>query len=272
VKAEFDVPADGAQSVDGRRLYAPERQERILRRARTDGRVDVAVVATELQVTPETIRKDLQILERAGLVRRVHGGAFPAERVSLETAMADRVDHADAKMAIARRALSELPESGSIFIEAGSTTQRLAEILPDNRNLVVITNSLPAAMALAARPNFTVITLGGRVRDVTLGEVGNLALRSLAELTITVAFLGTNGISVHRGLTTPDSAEAEVKRAILAAADTRILLADASKIGSVALWRYGSLSDIEALITDSSADPGILAGIRAAGPRTILAD
>lgn len=260
-----------SRNGDGRRLYAPERQERILSRARAEGRVDVAEAAEELQVTPETIRKDLQFLERAGFVRRVHGGAFPVERVSLETSVAERVDHADAKIAIARRALAEVPETGAIFIEAGTTTQRLAEMLPDNRRLTVITNSLPAALTLATRPNFTVITLGGRVRDVTLGEVGTFALRSLEELAIEVAFLGTNGISLQRGLTTPDAAEADIKRAIIACADRRVLLADSSKIGAVALWRYGNVSDVSVLITDSSADDSDVAQLRAAGPQVFIA-
>ena len=255
----------------GRRLYATERQERILARARAEGRVDVARVAEELQVTPETIRKDLDLLEQAGFVRRVHGGAFPVERGALEKSITDRIDHAGEKLAIARRALDEVPDSGSIFIEAGSTTQRLAEILPDNRSLVVITNSLPAAVLLAARPGGTVITLGGRVRDVTLGEVGPFALRSLKELAVDVAFLGANGISVHRGLTTPDSAEADVKRAIIAAASRRVLLADSSKIGTVALWRYGSVSDVQVLITDGNADPADVAQLRAAGPDVFVA-
>ncbi|NJC69235.1 DeoR/GlpR transcriptional regulator [Planosporangium thailandense] len=258
--------------LDGRRLYAPERQERILSRARAEGRVDVAEVAEELQVTPETIRKDLQSLERAGFVRRVHGGALPVERVSLETSVAERVEHAEAKLAIARCALAEVPETGAIFIEAGSTTQRLAEMLPDNRRLVVITNSLPAALSLATKPNFTVITLGGRVRGVTLGEVGKFALRSLQELAIEVAFLGTNGISVHRGLTTPDAAEADIKQAIIKCADRRVLLADSSKIGAVALWRYGNVSDIHTLITDAGADPSDITQLRAAGPQVLIAE
>jgi DeoR family fructose operon transcriptional repressor len=145
-------------------------------------------------------------------------------------------------------------------------------MLPENRQLVVITNSLPAALALAARPGYTVITLGGRVRDVTLGEVGQFALRSLQELSVDIAFLGSNGISVQRGLTTPDAAEADVKRAIITAAARRVLLADSSKIGAVALWRYGSVSDIDLLITDAGAADADIAALRSAGPRVLVAN
>ena len=266
-------PVDGMSTAPrGSRMYATERQQLLLSRVRADGRLDVRALADELGVTPETVRKDLSVLARAGLVHRVHGGALPVERVTIETAVTERVDHAAAKRAIARAALAELPDSGSIYLECGSTTQCLAELLPDDRRLVVVTNSLPIALLLVARPNLTVITLGGRVRAVTLAEVDNFALRSLDEIVVDVAFLGTNGISLHRGLTTPDSAEAAVKRASLSVADRRVLLADGSKIGAVALWRYGAVSDVEVLITDRSADAALLAQLRAAGPRVVCVD
>src|ERR1700730_1688317 len=240
-----------------RRLYAAERQQLILTRARIDGHVEVQLAADDLGVTPETIRKDLQVLERGGLMRRVH-------------ATAGRIDHADAKSAIANRALAELPDTGAIFIESGSTTPAFAEMLPEDRPLVVITNSLPAALILAPKPAFTVITLGGRVRGVSLAEVDTLALRSLREIVVDVAFLGANGISVQRGLTTPDSAEADVKRATLAIAQKRVVLADGSKMGAVALWRYGAVADIDVLVTDASADPALISQVQAAGPQVAV--
>jgi DeoR family transcriptional regulator, fructose operon transcriptional repressor len=252
------------------RLYAAERQQLILTRARIDGHVEVQLAADDLGVTPETIRKDLQVLERGGLMRRVHGGALPVERVVTEPAFADRIDHAEAKSAIANRALAELPDTGAIFIESGSTTLRFAEMLPEDRPLVVITNSLPAALILAPKPAFTVITLGGRVRGVSLAEVDTFALRSLREIVVDVAFLGANGISVQRGLTTPDSAEADVKRATLAIAQKRVVLADGSKMGAVALWRYGAVADIDVLVTDASADPALISQVQAAGPQVAV--
>lgn len=177
-----------------RRLYAAERRQMLLSRARADGRVDVMGIAGELHVTPETVRKDLGVLSQAGLIRRVHGGALPIERISLETAIVDRTDHADAKRAIAHAALAELPDSGAIYIESGSTTQYLAGLLPEDRRLSIITNSLQIALILAVNPNFTVITLGGRVRSMTMSEVDSFALRSLSEVVVDVAFLGSNGI------------------------------------------------------------------------------
>src|SRR6266851_6855937 len=170
-------------------LYAEERLEYMLQRARRDGRVDVAALADGLNVTAETIRRDLTALERQGLLRRVHGGAIPVERLRFERSL----DVRDALMQsekerIAKAALDELPEQGTILLDAGTTTARLAEILPAEREFTVVTNSLPIAMTLAAQPNNTVLMVGGRVRGRTLAAVDDWATRVLADTCVDVAF------------------------------------------------------------------------------------
>jgi DeoR family fructose operon transcriptional repressor len=115
------------------------------------------------------------------------------------------------------------------------------------------------------RPNLTVFTLGGRLRSRTLAEVDSWAARSLAEIHVDVAFLGTNGISIDHGLTTPDPTEAGVKRLMLSAARRRILLADHSKVGLVSLCKHGDLTDIDLLITDAGLPDDQLAALQAAG-------
>src|SRR5690348_17539501 len=200
-------------------MYAEERQQAILAKARAQGRVDVVGLANELAVTTETVRRDLTVLERAGVVRRVHGGAIPVERLGFEPAVAAR----DAVMTgekerIAKAALAELPNEGSVVIDAGTTTGRLVEALPMDRELTVVVNSPVLAASLASRPNITVLMLGGRVRGRTLATVDAWALAPLAQLYVDVAFMATNGISTARGLTTPDLAEAAVKHAMIVAA------------------------------------------------------
>jgi len=232
------------------RMYAAERHQAIIDWGEERGRVDVRELAGELGVSVETVRKDLSALQSMGLMRRVHGGAVPVNRLSFEQQISSRTEWSEEKERIAVAALEYVPESGTIFVESGSTTSRLGEHLPDDRDLTVYTNSLPLALALAPREGITVITLGGRVRAVTLGEVDNFAQRSLREIFVDVAFLGTNGVSLDHGLTTPDAAEAEIKRLVLKAARQRVLLADHSKIGATSVWRYGDIEDIDVLITD----------------------
>jgi DeoR family fructose operon transcriptional repressor len=253
-------------------MYAEERQQEILLQARAEGRVDVTALADSFAVTAETIRRDLTTLERAGVLRRVHGGAIPVERIGFEPALAAR----DAvltgeKERIAKLALAEVPDVGAVILDAGTTTARLAQILPADRELTVVVNSPAIAAILGARSNLTVLMLGGRVRGRTLATVDDWALRPLNDLYVDVAFLGTNGCSVERGLTTPDPAEATVKQAMIRAARRSVLLADHTKIGNDYLARFGSLSDLDLLITDTGLNDDLVAEMEAAGLRVARA-
>lgn len=256
------VAGDGASAY----RYAAQRQEAILRELRGRGQVSAAALSEELEVTGETIRKDLIVLERQGLLRRVHGGALPVEGLSFEPEVSARLDYAKEKQRIARAALDHLPAAGSVLLDAGSTITKLAEMFPGDRQLTVFTNTLPIALALVTRPNLTVYTIGGRLRGRTLATVEGWATQALAEINADVAFLGTNAISVGRGLTTPDPAEAAVKHLMLSCAQQRILLADSSKIGKISLCRHADLSDIDILITDTGITEADAAALRAAGP------
>lgn len=246
-------------------MYADERKRYVLETLRREGRVDAADVASELNVTGETVRKDLIQLERQGLLRRVHGGAVPVTSLSYEPAVETRTEFRSEKVRIAKAALAHLPDRGSVLIDAGSTTSALVELFPGDRELTVYTNTLPLAMQLLTRPLLTVYTLGGRVRATTFAEVDDWAARALAELNVDVAFLGANGISLERGLTTPDQAEAAVKRRMLDCARRCVLLSDHSKFGTVSGVQYGAVSDIDLLITDSGLDDADLTVLTTAG-------
>jgi len=253
-------------------LYAEERQQEIVRLARAEGRVDVASLADTLHVTAETIRRDLTMLERAGVLRRVHGGAIPVERIGFEPALAARDSVLiDEKERIAKAALAEVPDEGAIILDAGTTTARLAQALPVDRELTVVVNSPVIAALLGVRPNLNVLLLGGRLRGRTLATVDDWALRPLADMYVDVAFLGTNGLSVERGLTTPDPAEAAVKRAMINSARRAVVLADHTKIGNDYLARFGTLADLDLLITDAGLDDDLVTDVEAAGLRVVRA-
>jgi len=237
-------------------VYAEERQAAIVGRARAEGRVEVASMAESLGVTTETVRRDLTALERAGVLRRVHGGAIPVERLGFEPAIDTREQVATSeKEAIAKAALDELPVDGAIALDAGTTTLRLAEIIPADRELTVITNGLPIATLLAGRPNLTVHIVPGRVRARTLAAVGDAALSLLRDLYVDVAFLGANGFSVDRGFTTPDAAEAATKKALIGSAGRTVVLADSSKYGANHFASFAGVQDVDLLITDAGLDP-----------------
>lgn len=252
-------------------MYGPERQQAILTTARSQGRVEVAALATSLGVTPETIRRDLSALERQGLLRRVHGGAIPVERLDFEPGLAQRdVTAAAEKERIAKAALDLVPERGSVLLDAGTTTARLARLLGD-RELDVVTNAVPLATLLATAPGITIHLLGGRVRGTTLATVDEWALRALADVHVDVSFLGANGFSLESGLTTPDRAEAAVKRAMLRAGRQRVALVDAGKYGADQFARFAGLDEIDVLVTDTRLPAVDAATLEAAGPEVVLA-
>ena len=255
----------GGSARRSRTPYSPQRQQLILRTLRRDGRVDVADLAEELAVTSETVRKDLISMEARGLLVRVHGGAVPVGNHSFEPDVAARTEFAAEKRRIAVAAAAQLPVSGSILIDAGSTTAQFAAEIPDGRELTVFTNALAIALDLMARPQLTVYPLGGRLRRQTVATVGPWTCRALEELNVDVAFLGTNGVSVERGLTTPDPSEAQAKALMVKAASRRILLADHSKFERVSLVKHAELGDIDLIITDTGLPSAELERLRTAG-------
>jgi DeoR family transcriptional regulator, fructose operon transcriptional repressor len=253
-------------------MFPEERRQWLVSRARTAGRLDVAAVSDELNVAVETIRRDLNLLEGHGLLRRVHGGAIPVERVGFEGALAARAGAMrDEKLRLAKAAADLIDDAESIYLDEGSTVQVLADLLPVDRPLTVVTNALPTAVALAARPNVSLYVLGGRVRNHTLGAVDHWATRMLGDLLIDLAFLGTNGISVERGLTTPDPAVAAVKATAVAAARRSVLVADSTKFGVDSFCRFAGVRDLEAIVTDGGLEPGGAAAYAACGVRLVQA-
>ncbi|WP_326701843.1 DeoR/GlpR family DNA-binding transcription regulator [Streptomyces sp. NBC_01754] len=253
-------------------MYAPERQQEILRLAHGSGRVDVLSLAEEFQVTAETIRRDLKALDRAGLLRRVHGGAIPAGRLGFEPDLAERdVVAADEKDRIAAAALGELPAEGNVIIDAGTTTARLAAAFPLGSDLTVVTHALPVAARLADHPGISLHLVGGRVRHRTRAAVDAWALSAYGQINADVVFLATNGFSVQGGLTTPDLAEAAVKRAVVSAARRVVLLADSAKFGQEHFARFGDLDGIDLLITDTGLSPENARSIESRGTEVVRA-
>ena len=255
-------------------MYAEERQQAIGTLVTEEGRIAVTAVAERFGVTTETVRRDLAVLERAGVLRRVHGGAVQAGALTLvETALADRsATRAEAKRKIAAAALDLLPGTGgSVLLDGGSSTAALADVLPGDRALFVATNSVPIAARLATAPGIALHLLGGRVRGLTQCAVGDAPVRALADLRTDVAFLGTNGLTPGHGLTTPDEAEAAVKRAMVRAGQRVVVLADSSKLGREHLVRFAALEDVDVLVTDGGADPAVVEQLAEAGVEVLVA-
>lgn len=255
-------------------MYAEERQQAIARLVNARGRMSVNQLAREYDVTTETVRRDLSSLERMGLVRRVHGGVVPPSSLSLiESGIRERDQvNTDTKERIARAAVERLPaEGGTVLLDAGSTTVRLATLLPPELELTVITHAVPIAARLAGLRHIDLRLLPGRVRRTTQAAVGAETVEALSHLRVDVSFVGTNGITAEHGLTTPDPDEAAVKRALVESGRQVVVLADASKFGIETAVRFASAADVDVLVTDGEASAAERRALTKAGVEVVVA-
>lgn len=253
-------------------LFQTERHREIVALAMQRGRVEVADLAARLHVTTETIRRDLSDLQSQKVVRRVHGGAVPWETAAFEPLVSVRIDQQDPeKRRLAQRAIDELPDSGSIIIDSGSTLTRFAEAIRNDRTLRVVTNSLPIAQILADHEELDVIVIGGKVRKNTLAMVDAAAVASVEPLTVDTLFISSDAASATQGLTTPYREEAALKQAMIKAARRVVVLVDHSKFANDHFIRFAQWSDIDVLITNSEVDPATVAAIEETGTTVLLA-
>ena len=233
-----------------------DRQRAIYLLALRQGSVDVADLARRYGVTTETIRRDLSDMQQRKLLRRVHGGAVPVERINHEPMLAARdVVNAEEKLRIATKAVEEVPERGSMIIDSGSTTQRLADVFPVERDVHVVTNSLMMALTLGRRGVRTLTVLGGAVRTNTLAMVDDTTRSELQDMAVDVLFISCDGLSFQHGLTTPYREERMIKRAMMERAHRVVAMVDASKFGNVQMFSFAAFDDIDVLVTDTRAEP-----------------
>ncbi|GAA4161808.1 DeoR/GlpR family DNA-binding transcription regulator [Gryllotalpicola daejeonensis] len=253
-------------------LFSIERRKVIVDHARETGRADVTELSKLLKVSAETVRRDLTTLEKSGLLRRVHGGAVPVERLGFESDLATRSTRMiEEKSRVAEATVKHLENAEAIYIDEGAIFQLLADRLFPESPTTVVTNSLAIAVSLAGRPNVEVISLGGRVRAKTLGAVDFWAVEMLETMVLDLAIIGANGISVQRGATVPDAAIAEVKAAAMKQSRRSILIADHSKVGADSFVRFASLADFELFITDDGVSSEHADELRASGLELLLA-
>ncbi len=243
-----------------------QRQRDIYTLALTTGSVDVAALAKQFSVTTETIRRDLSDLQDRQLLRRVHGGAVPFERRDHEPMVDARgVLNADEKLRIGRDAIREVPLQGSVIIDSGSTSQRLAEVFPVDRDVHVITNSLTIAATLGRRGLKTLTVIGGQVQTNTLAMVDAAAVQAVSTLSVDIVFMSCDGLSFTRGLTTPYSAEATLKRSMIGAARRVVAIVDHTKLGNDQLFNFAEFDDLDVLVTDTRAGDDAVHAIEAHG-------
>jgi DeoR/GlpR family transcriptional regulator of sugar metabolism len=242
------------------------RRELALESLQERGELSVAALSRTAGVSEMTIRRDLEALEREGLLRRVHGGAVRMAPRGYEPPFALRaVREAEAKRHIGALAAQLVSAGDTIVIDMGTTALELARALRDATGLTVITPSLRAAELLLPNPALRVIVTGGIARHGELSLIGEQSEHAFAGLNSDLLFLGAAGVSAREGVTDFHLDEVRVKRAALASARRCVVLASAAKLGEVALAPVCPLEQVDVLVTDAGAPEETLAEIRECG-------
>ncbi|MBN2447330.1 MAG: DeoR/GlpR transcriptional regulator [Phycisphaerae bacterium] len=246
-------------------LLAAERQQKIIECLAENDVGRIADFARDFHVTEETIRRDLEKLDRQGKLVRIRGGAIPIAERTRDTPFDIRrgANHA-AKERIARQALAHVRDGSVIGLDASSSAHELACRLPDLR-ITVVTNAFPATAELWNRKQTRVLSTGGLLDPSSRSWIGSFAEQTLQRVNISTLFLSSKGIDVERGLSEVDDAQARVKRRMIELAEHVVLLADHSKFGVRSAVSFAGLGDVQTVITDSLTDQATIDALREMG-------
>lgn len=245
-------------------MFSVERQRLLLQHLRAEGSGNVLELAANLGVSASTVRRDLKEMGDRGLVTRVHGGASVVD-AAFEPVLSSRTGtHAEEKKRIAKAAASWLPDSGTVLITGGTTTEAMLPYLAGRENLTVLTNGLSIAYHLARYPDVSVVVLGGILRHEEMSLLGSIAEHVLADFRVDVAFFSAFGIDAT-GLSAANINEAGTDRRILKHAGSLVALMDSSKFDRRGPVRVADTDSLSCLVTDDNAPADALDRVRAQG-------
>jgi DeoR/GlpR family transcriptional regulator of sugar metabolism len=252
------------------RTLADERRSEIVTRLRQDGRVVAAELVADLGVSRDTIRRDLDELAAAGVLKRVHGGALPAAAGGAPWAVR-REQAVEAKEAIAHATAKLLHPGQVIFLDAGTTALEVARALPPDLDATIVTNSPPAAAALADHPSAEVVLLGGQLRKDAIAAAGAATVEAIERIQADVCILGVCSLHPEIGISVLDLEESYVKRAMIDHAAEVVAVTAADKLGSAGPYVVAPLDQLTHLVTDTTAAKDALAPFRKLGIEVTLA-
>lgn len=253
-------------------LFEEERKRSIVQFVEKHSRGSVQELSQEMGVSESTVRRDLKELEEARLLKRTHGGAVSLQSVNFEAAISDKEDRfLEEKVRIAREAVQMIKEGDAILLDGGTTTLQMAKELKTYSGIKVITNSIMVLNELKDCRNIEVSITGGMLRPDTMAFVGPMTERSLDMVRVDKAFLGTNGMDLHEGITTPNMLEAATKRKMIDVAKKVILLADHSKIGEISFCKVADLTEMDHCIFDQGTPDDFVRKITQMGVQVTLA-
>ncbi|TFW26283.1 DeoR/GlpR transcriptional regulator [Massilia arenosa] len=233
-------------------MLTRQRKQHLLDLLKRDGRLVARQLSEELNVSEDTIRRDLREMARDGLLQRVHGGALPASP-ALGNFTARQDIATDDKAAIGRAAAAMVQPGQVIFVDGGTTCAQLVRALPRHLQATVVTHSPSIAMELMGHPAIEVVMLGGRLFRHSMVNVGAGTIEQIAQIRADTYFMGVTSVHPDTGLSTGDYEEACVKRALCRAAAETIVLASSEKLGTAAPYKVVGLQDVSGIVLPAGA-------------------
>jgi DeoR/GlpR family transcriptional regulator of sugar metabolism len=237
-------------------MLTTQRKQQILGILKREGQVIAKDVAEAMEVSEDTIRRDLRELAQEGLLQRVHGGALPASPAVAEFAGREALT-AEGKVAIGRAAAGMIRAGQVAILDGGTTARQVARHIPLELKATVVTHSPTIALELVNHAEIEVILIGGRIFKHSVVAVGAAAIEAIAGIHADVFFMGVTGVHAKTGLTTGDFEEAAVKRALCRAAAETYVLASSEKLGAASPYAVVPLDEVSGIIIEHGAEKAL---------------
>lgn len=238
-------------------MLKAERQKFILAKIAKDHKVSTIELALEMNISEDSIRRDLNELNKKGLLEKVYGGAIPIEEKSIS--VFDRVVvNADKKEIIGKKALSLISDGQVIIMSGGTTNLEFAKLLPPELKATIYTYSLPIAMQLAQHPNIEVIFIGGKLQKNAMVTIGMDVVQVLSKLKADICFMGSSSINVRMGLTEMGYEVSLVKKAMMEATEKVVCMVTSEKLNTKMPYVVCDINQLNIIITDLNPDAPIL--------------
>jgi len=233
-------------------MLAIERRNAILARLSAEGKVIVSELSAEFDVTEETIRRDLEKLDKEGLAKKTYGGAVVNQSLNTDLPYSVRKrSNVELKEAIAEKISQMIHDGDYIMLDASSTAIYVTKYIKNLKNITLITNSVEILLELADKDDWNVLSTGGTLKKGALSLVGASAERMIRSFHVDLAVCSSKGIDINMGITDSNEKDSEIKRAIFASATKKVLAVDSSKFDKISFVRVGDINDIDTVVTDA---------------------
>jgi DeoR/GlpR family transcriptional regulator of sugar metabolism len=238
-------------------MLTTHRKQQILSVLKSTGQVIAKDLSQSMNVSEDTIRRDLREMAQEGLLQRVHGGALPASRAIADFAGRESIT-TKGKVAIGRAAAAMIRPGQVVILDGGTTSREIARHLDPNLKATIVTHSPTIALELVHHPSAEVILIGGRLFKHSVVAVGAVAIQAIADIHADTFFMGVTGVHPKTGLTTGDYEEAAVKRALSHAAAETVVLASSEKLNAASAYAVIKLHEVSAIITEQSVEKSLI--------------